>query len=161
MKECPHCKLENPDSAEHCDCGYDFASGSMRSSGEVSIFDDDRPKEKEPTDYTGLIIAAILAPVLILFLYFGKVDLGLTAVIVLGAIVIAIKIRWNLRKHVWFWATIILILALHVPLVFIVRWPQGKVPMIAYTMPFGIADFLVILGALGLAERLFSKNSSP
>jgi hypothetical protein len=153
--------LENPDSAEHCDCGYDFASGSMRSSGEVSIFDDDRPKEKEPTDYTGLIIAAILAPVLILFLYFGKVDLGLTAVIVLGAIVIAIKIRWNLRKHVWFWATIILILALHVPLVFIVRWPQGKVPMIAYTMPFGIADFLVILGALGLAERLFSKNSSP
>jgi hypothetical protein len=153
--------LENPDSAEHCDCGYDFASGSMRSSGEVSIFDDDRPKEKEPTDYTGLIIAAILAPVLILFLYFGNVDLGLTAVIVLGAIVIAIKIRWNLRKHVWFWATIILILALHVPLVFIVRWPQGKVPMIAYTMPFGIADFLVILGALGLAERLFSKNSSP
>jgi hypothetical protein len=161
VKECPHCKLENPDSAEHCDCGYDFASGSMRSSGEVSIFDDDRPKEKEPTDYTGLIIAAILAPVLILFLYFGKVDLGLTAFIVLGVIVFAIKIRWNLRKHVWFWVTIILILALHVPLVFIVRWPQGKVPMIAYTMPFGIADFLVILGALGLAERLFSKNASP
>jgi hypothetical protein len=160
VKECPHCKLENPDSAEHCDCGYDFASGSMRSSRELDIFDDYAPKEKEPTDYTGLIIAACLAPVLVLFLYFGKVDLGLTVDIVLGMIMLAIKIRWNLRKHVWFWATIILILALHVPLFFIVRWPFGKIPTLAYTMPFGFADFLVILGALGLAEKLFSKDSS-
>ena len=132
----------------------------MRSSGELGIFDDDGPKEKEPTDYTGLIIAAALAPVLILFLYLGKADLGLTVFIVLAAIVLAIKIRWSLRKHVWFWATIILILALHVPLFFIVRWPFGRVPTLVYTMPFAIADFLIILGALGLAEKLFSKDSS-
>lgn len=159
MKECPHCKLENPDSAEHCDCGYDFRSGSMES-GERGVFDYGRPKEKEPTDYTGLVIAAILAPVLVLFLCFGKVDLGLTVFIVIGMIIFAIKIRWNLRKHVWFWATIALVLALHVPLFFVVRWPLGKIPTIAYTMPFGIADFFVVLGALGLAEKLFSKDSS-
>lgn len=157
MKECPHCKLANPGSAEHCDCGYDFRSGSMESD---EIFDDYRPKEKQPTDYTGLVIGVILLPVLALFLYFGKVDLGLTVVVALGVIIIAIKIRWNLRKHVWFWATIVVILALHVPLFFIVRWPQGKVPTIAYTMPFGIVDFFVVLGALGLAEKLFSKDSS-
>lgn len=132
----------------------------MRPSGEVSAFDYERPKEKEPTDYTGLVIAAILAPVLVLFLCFGKVDLGLTVFIVLGMILLAVKIRWSLRKHVWFWATIVLILALHVPLFFIVRWPQGKTPTIAYTLPFGIADFFIILGALGLAEKLFSKDSS-
>lgn len=157
MKECPHCKLENPDSAEHCDCGYDFQRGSMRLSGEVSIFDDDRPKEKEPTDYTGLVIVAMLVPVFVLFVYLGNADLGLTAMIVSGMIMCAIKIRWNLRKHVWFWATITLILALHVPLFFIIRWPQGKVPTIAYTLPLGFADFFIILGALGLAEKLFSK----
>ena len=129
-------------------------------SGELGILDYDRSAEKDPTDYTGLIIGVSLLPVLAIFLYFAKVDLGLTVVIVLGAIVFAIKIRWNLRKHVWFWATIILILALHVPLFFIVRWPFGRVPTIAYTMPFGIADFLIILGALGLAEKLFSRDSS-
>jgi hypothetical protein len=160
VKECPHCKLENPDSAEHCDCGYDFASGSMRSSGELSIFDDDRPKEKGLTDYTGLIITAILAPVFVLFAFFANAEMGLTAIIVLGIIMGAIKIRWNLRKHVWFWATIVLILALHVPLIFIVRWPQGKGPTIAYTMPIGFVDFFIVLGALGLAEKLFSKDSS-
>jgi hypothetical protein len=79
---------------------------------------------------------------------------------VLGMIILAIKIRWNLRKHVWFWGTIIFILALHVPLVFLVRWPQGNVPTLIYTMPIGIADFFIILGAVGLAERLFLKDSS-
>jgi hypothetical protein len=159
MKECPHCKLANPDSAEHCDCGYDFSTRSMQSSGGFGIFDYGRPEERKPTDYTGLIIGAILAPVLVLFLWFDKVDLGLTVVIILGAILCAIKIRWSLRKHVWFWATIAFILALHVPLFFIVRWPLGKVPTIAYTKPFGIADFFVILGIIGLAEKVFSKNS--
>ena len=155
MKECPNCKLVSPESAEHCDCGYDFATGSMQSSAEAN----DRPEKKEPTDYTGLIFAAILAPVFLLFIYFGKADTGLAVFIVLGMIMFAIKIRRNLRKHVWFWATVGFILALHVPLVLIARWPQGKVPTIAYTMPVAIADFFIILGAIGLAEKVFSKNS--
>ncbi len=27
MKPCPNCRLANPDSAQTCDCGYDFAAG--------------------------------------------------------------------------------------------------------------------------------------
>lgn len=73
---------------------------------------------------------------------------------------LAIKIRWHLRKHLWFWAIIAVILALHVPLVFMVRWPQGHAPTLFYTMPLGIADFLIIVWTLGVAERFFSKSSS-
>jgi len=124
------------------------------------MFDHDPPKAKERTDYTGFKIVAVLAPVFFLFVFLGNADMGLSACIVLGLMIIAIKIRWNLRKHVWFWAIIVFILVLHVPLFFIVRWPQGKAPTIAYTMPFGIADFLIISGALGLAEKLLSKDSS-
>ena len=32
MKQCPKCEVVNPDTAEHCDCGYDFVSDPMRSS---------------------------------------------------------------------------------------------------------------------------------
>jgi len=124
------------------------------------MFDYDPPKQKQPVDYTGLKIVAILAPVFLLFVFLGNADMGLAVCIVLGMIMIAIKIRWNLRKHIWFWATIVLILALHVPLFFLVRWPQGNVPTLFYTMPVGIADFLIVLGAVGLAEKLFSTHSS-
>ena len=112
------------------------------------------------TDYTGLKIGAILLPMLLLFAYFGKEDMGLAVVIVLGAMMVAIKIRWNLRRHTWFWAIISVILALHVPLVFKVRWPQGSAPTLFYTLPFGFIDFLIISEGLRLAEKLFSKNSS-
>ena len=29
MKECPKCEVVNPDSAERCDCGYDFVSDPL------------------------------------------------------------------------------------------------------------------------------------
>lgn len=73
---------------------------------------------------------------------------------------LAIKFRWPLRKHLWFWAIIAFILALHIPLVLMVRWPKGNVPTLFYTMPLGIADFMIIYGVLGLAERFFSKGLS-
>jgi hypothetical protein len=124
------------------------------------MFERDPREAKALTDYTGLKIGAILLPMLLLFIYLGKADMGLAVFIVLGVGIVAIKIRWNLRKHIWFWAIIAIILALHVPLVFIVRWPQGSVPTLFYTLPFGLVDFLIISGALKLAEKLFSNSSS-
>lgn len=124
------------------------------------MFDYDPPKAKEPVDYTGLIIVLMLAPVFLLFTLLANEDVGLSACIVLGMIMIAVKIRWYLRKHIWFWAIIAVILALHSPLVFVVRWPQGHAPTLFYTMPLGIADFLIISGALSIAEKLMSEGSS-
>src|SRR5487761_577288 len=96
---------------------------NQRSRGGCRMSDYDSPKEKKPTDYTGLIIGAILIPVFLLFAFLGKKDMGLTVCIVLAVTIIAIKLRWNLRKHVWFWLTIAFILMLHIPLFVIVRWP--------------------------------------
>ena len=99
-----------------------------------------------------------MAPVLFLITFLSNADIGLAACIVLGMVMLAIKLRWYLRKHFWFWAIIGSILALHVPLVLKVRWQQGNVPTLFYTMPLGIADFLIISGALALAERFFLKG---
>jgi hypothetical protein len=124
------------------------------------MFERDPRESKELTDYTGLKIGAVLMPILLLFIYLGKADIGLTVFIVLGVMTVAIKIRWNLRKHVWFWVIVVLILALHVPLFFIIRWPQGKVPGLFYGLPFGLIDFLIISGILGSAEKFLLKDSS-
>jgi hypothetical protein len=119
------------------------------------------PEEQRPTDWSGTIIGLMLLPVLFFFIYIGKAELGFTACIVLAMSMLAVRLRWKLRKHVWFWATIVLILALHVPLLFIVRWPQSNVPTIVYSLPLGTVDFLLIMGAISLAQKAFSKGSSP
>ena len=116
--------------------------------------------EKEPTDYTGPIVVAILAPVFFVFVYLGKAEMGFTVCLVLGAVILAVKIRWKLRRYIWFWAAIAFILLLHIPLLSLVRWPDTKIPTIFYSMPIGILDFLLISGAISLAERVFSNSSS-
>lgn len=124
------------------------------------MFDYKSPKEKSSADWSGTIIGVMLLPIFFVFVYLGKAEMGFNLVLVLGLAMIAVKLRWKLRKHVWFWATIALILALHIPLLFIVRWPQSNVPTIVYSLPLGIADFMLIMGAISLAQKMFSKGSS-
>jgi hypothetical protein len=85
--------------------------------------------------------------------------MGLGVCIALGMSMLAIRLRWKLKSHIWFWAAIIFVLALQIPLFSIVRWPHGKGPTILYTMPIGLGEFLIILGSIRLAEKLFSKDS--
>jgi hypothetical protein len=125
------------------------------------MFERDPREETAFTKYTGLKIGAILMPMLLLFIYFGKADMGLTLYIVSAVSKGAIKVRWNLRKHIWFWAIIAAIFALDVPLFFIIRWPNGKTPGLLYGLPFALVDFLLISEGLRIAEKLFSKSSSP
>ena len=124
------------------------------------MFDYETPQKKSSADWSGTIIGVMVLPVFFVFVYLGKAEMGFNAMLVLGLAMIAVKLRWRLRKHVWFWATIALILLLHIPLLFIVRWPQGNVPTLAYSLPLGIADFLLISGAISLAQRVFANGSS-
>lgn len=124
------------------------------------MFDYDAPKEKSATDWSGTIIALMLAPVFFVFIFFGKAELGFTTCIVLGVFIVTVRFRWGLRRHAWFWATVILMLALNVPLLFIVRWPQSSLPAVVYAFPLAVVDLLVVMSALSLAERVFSKDSS-
>lgn len=120
----------------------------------------DEQKGEQRPDYSGLLIGVILLPVFFLFVYLGKAEIGFTVVLVLGMILLAIKLQWRWRKHIWFWATIALVLAFHIPLFLIVRWPETHVPTIAFSMPFGITDFLIISGAVRLAAKLFLRGPS-
>lgn len=121
-------------------------------------YDQPKKKEKEPIDCSGLIIGLMLAPVFALVTYLRNADTALSACVVLGVTLFAIKLRWYLRKHVWFWVIIVFILALHVPLVLTLRWPRGNVLTHNYVMPIGIVDFFIIIVAVDTADRIFSKD---
>jgi hypothetical protein len=126
----------------------------------AGMFDSEAPKEKSPTDWSGTIIGVMLLPVFFVFVFLGKAELGFNVMLVLGLVMIAIRLRWKLRRYAWFWGTIAFVLLLHIPFLFLVHWPQSNVPTIAYSLPLGIADFLLISGAISLAQKVFMKNSS-
>ena len=114
---------------------------------------------KKRTDYTGVIIAAILLPVYILFMVLGHEELGRSVFIVLGMMMFAIRVRWDLRKRIWFWAIVVVLLLLQIPLLFIFQWPRGFhgwLPAVG-TLPIGLADLLIILGAVRFVEKFIVK----
>lgn len=124
------------------------------------MFEYDRPKEQRATDWLGTLIGVMLLPVLFFFIYVDKAELGFTACIVLGMCMLAVRLRWALHRHAWFWATIAILLIVHVPLLFVVRWPYTNIPTIVYALPLGIADFLLVAGAIDLAARVFANDVS-
>lgn len=116
--------------------------------------------EKNRRDYTGVIIAAILIPVVLLFIGIGKQDMGRSVAICLGVLMLAVRIRWDLRKRFWFWGILVLLLLFHVPLFFLVQWPTG----FFYNkgmLPVAVVDLLVFLGAVHLVEKFILKNTPP
>jgi hypothetical protein len=117
---------------------------------------EEEPEEQKSTDYTGVIIGAIALPVYFLFRYFGNPDMGLSAFICVGMIMLAVRLRWALRKCFWFWATIVLVLLLHVPVVLMVPWPHMTVNRITL-LPIGFAELLIVLGAIRFVEKFIVK----
>ena len=113
-------------------------------------------KTPDSTNYAGVIIGAIAVFVIVVFSYFGKSDMGLSAAICVIAVLFAIGLRWTLRSQWWFWGVIAVMTALHVPLIMMFRWPDKWVPGIAL-LPIGIADVLIILGAVRFVEKVIVK----
>lgn len=116
--------------------------------------------EQKRRDYTGVIIFAILIPVVLFFTYLGKDDLGRSVAICLGVLMFAVRIRWDLRKRLWFWGILFLVLLLHVPLFVLVQWPKGFFYHKGM-LPVALIDLSVFLGTVHLVEKFIFKNTLP
>lgn len=125
------------------------------------MFDYEPKPDTEPTDYTGLIIGAATLPVFFIITYFYTAEMGLATCLVLGIAAFVVKLRWDLRKRVWFWATLFILLALHVPLIPMFRVPEGKAPTRVYVFPLGVADFAIFFLTINFVEDLFSSKTPP
>ena len=97
------------------------------------------------------VILGALA-LLILFDHFGKFNLARPTLTSAVIVVIAIALRWKLKGHVWFWITMIVLAALHVPLLLLVPWTTRWVPAFVI-IPIGMADLYLMLWVLSLVGK--------
>jgi hypothetical protein len=88
-----------------------------------------------------------------LFDHFGRLDLTLPTLVSIGMLGFAIAVKWKLRRSVWFWITMTVIVALHVLLILSVPWTTNWVPAIVI-IPFAIADLYAMLAILSVVGKL-------
>jgi hypothetical protein len=95
---------------------------------------------------------------LILFDHFGKLTLARPSLTSAAMVIIAIAMRWKLKRHVWFWITMVVLAALHVPVVLLVPWTTKWVPAFAI-IPIGVADLYIMLWVLSFVGNLVKRST--
>ena len=91
------------------------------------------------------------------FVYSGRFDLARPSLISVAMVALAIVMRWKLRRHVWFWITIIFLAALHLPLILFVPWTTKWIPAFVIA-PFGIADLYAMLWILSVVGKFVERQ---
>jgi len=71
----------------------------------------------------------------------------------------AIALKWKLKRHAWFWGTMAILAALHVPLILFVPWTTKWVPAIAIAA-IGSADICVILAVLAVVKKFMEGSKT-
>ena len=92
-----------------------------------------------------------------LFDHFGRLNLMLpiwNCFAVLGFILV---LKWKLRGHAWFWISMAIVAALHVPLILFVPWTARWVPAIAIAA-IDSADLIVMLAVLSAVEKFVGRS---
>lgn len=93
---------------------------------------------------TRLFIFIVGAPTVFLFGIYGRLELTMPLIIILGMHSLVIDFKWKLRHHTWFWIAMSVSVALHVPLILYVHWTTRWVPALALSVVASV-DFCLIL----------------
>jgi hypothetical protein len=87
-----------------------------------------------------------------LFDHLGRFDLALPTMNGVAVFGFAIAVKRELSRRAWFWITMAVIAALHVPLILFVPWTTRWVPALAIAA-IDSADFCVILTILSVVGK--------
>jgi len=77
----------------------------------------------------------------------------------IGVFGFLIALKWKLRRRFWFWGILILIAALHVPLIMFIPWTTQWVPALAIGV-IDSADFCLIVWILAAVGRLMEGSNA-
>jgi hypothetical protein len=95
----------------------------------------------------------------VLFDRFGKLAIARPTLYSAAVIIITIAMRWKLRGQAWFWVTMALLAALHVPLIVFIPWTTKWIPVLV-VIPIGIADSYVMLWVLSVVGKFMGGQKT-
>jgi len=97
-----------------------------------------------------------------LFDHLGKFNLVLPTLNCIFVLGFTVAVKRKLKRHAWFWGTMAILVALHVPLVLFVPWTTKWVPALLIAA-IDSADLIVMLAILAVVERFMEgpKTTAP
>jgi hypothetical protein len=104
--------------------------------------------------FFGTILLALI------FVSVGRFDLARPTMVSVAMISLVIAMRWKLRTRRWFWVTIIILAALHLPLILFIPWTTKWIPAILIA-PIGIADLYAMLWAISAVGKFMGEQETP
>jgi len=107
----------------------------------------------------GFIALVVASPLYVTYAFLGDWGRARAAGIAGAMLVGAIMVTWSLRKRRWYLPVLILLGAAHAFLVAYFPWNDASFPG-GTLIPVGLADFLVCLGSIKLADRLAKRLTS-
>jgi hypothetical protein len=101
------------------------------------------------TRMSALAVLLCVLPVAIAFQYFGYPAKERAAFVSGFVIVTVTRLFWHLRSRLWFWITMIVLVAMHAAMVVYVPWTNRNLPGVTL-LPIGVLDFFVVYGCVKL-----------
>lgn len=111
------------------------------------------------TAVAGYLILLCSSPIVIGFAIVGKVWLGFGAWICCGLVVLVVRTRWDLRRHLWFWLVIIFAGLLQIPIVLWMPWNDRNLTWITF-LPVAALDYVLVYGAIRVVEKMMRRDKS-
>lgn len=121
---------------------------------------DTEKQDLEVTDdqdrkFSLLILFCVMIPISLIIADPGR---SRAAAVCAAVFAITIWTRRHLRHKVWFWIVLVVLAALHVPLILLARWSDASLP--AYGLiPIMLVDYAFVCGPIWLIEEALSRES--
>ncbi len=118
--------------------------------------------DESPNPFTRkwtLFVILCMVPVFFLFAFLGYPEKGRAAAVCAGIVMFAIRASWGLRKYAWFWITIALVSAFHIPVVLFVPSRMWNFPGLTL-LPVVVLDYAIVYGCIKLAEKVILRSDA-
>jgi EamA domain-containing membrane protein RarD len=104
------------------------------------------------------LIAAIVASDIAKQHMQSNIAIGVACCLI--GLIVAAKVRWDLRGRWWFWVALCVGALMQLPLVLFMPWSNRYLTGTSATA-FVIPGFLMALGCVFFAEKIFANSTSP
>jgi hypothetical protein len=117
---------------------------------------DSKAPTRELTSKSAYVALLFALPVLLIFVYLGKWQMGIGAWICAGLVLIVVRSHWDLRGSFWFWLSIGVALLLQVPIILLIPWGNRGLSGISL-LPVAVVDYGLVYGCVKLAEKMMKR----